>query len=173
MSLHEIYFWTDTIKDWKNLLAPDKYKLIITNTLQQLHQRNLINVFGFVIMPNHLHILWQMLRKNGKEMPHASFNKTTAHLMMKDLKINHPRKARLFKVCEPERQYRVWQRDPLAVWVDSREGLEKTLHYIHVNPLQEHWNLADRPEWYEWSSASFYELGKSQFDFLTDYREVF
>ena len=29
MKLGEVYFWTDTIKDWKQLLKPDKYKHII------------------------------------------------------------------------------------------------------------------------------------------------
>ena len=29
MNLKEVYFWTDTIKDWKSLLSKDKYKEFI------------------------------------------------------------------------------------------------------------------------------------------------
>ena len=80
ISLNEVYFWTDTIKDWKHLLKNEKYKEIIIDELQCLVNLNKIAVYGFVIMPNHLHFLWEMLNKNGKEMPHTSFNKWTASL---------------------------------------------------------------------------------------------
>jgi hypothetical protein len=39
--------------------------------------------------------------------------------------------------------------------------------------LNEKWNLATCPEDYYWSSAAFYEKGKNDFSFLTDYREYF
>lgn len=141
MSLHETYFWTDTIKDWKLLLKPNKYKEIIITTLKQLHERKLITVYGFVIMPNHIHLIWEINNMNEKEMPNASFNKTTAHLMVNDLQIHHPNVLQYFKVDEKERFYRVWQRDPLAILMDSREKLEQKLDYIHLNPLNERWNL--------------------------------
>ena len=79
MSLNEIYFWTDTIKDWRKLLEEDKFKEIIIECWRKLVKRKKIAIYGFVIMPNHLHIVWEMLEKNGKEMPHASFNKFTSH----------------------------------------------------------------------------------------------
>ena len=71
MQLQEVYFWTNTIKDWKKLLKPDKYKHIIIKQLQWLVQQKKIAVYGYVIMPNHLHFIWKMLQMNGKEMPHA------------------------------------------------------------------------------------------------------
>lgn len=86
LTLNEVYFWTDTIKDWKRLLKPDKYKDLIIAQLKDLVNKNLIVVYGFVIMPNHLHFLWEMLAKNGKEMPYASFNKASGHLITSDLK---------------------------------------------------------------------------------------
>ncbi len=90
---------------------------------------------------------------NGKEMPHASFNKATAHLIVKDLKNNHPVVLSHFKVEEKEREYRIWQRDPLAVLIDNKTKFEQKLNYIHNNPLAERWNLVERLENYYWSSA--------------------
>ncbi len=58
MYLHEVYFWTSSIKDWRKLLAPDKYKLLIINNLSALITKDLITVFAFVIMPNHIHLVW-------------------------------------------------------------------------------------------------------------------
>jgi len=86
MFLHEVYFWTDTIKDWKNLLIDDSYKNIIIDCWRELVKRNKIIVYGFVIMPNHIHVLWEMIGMNGKEMPHASFNTYTSHQFLDHLR---------------------------------------------------------------------------------------
>lgn len=173
MILNEVYFWTNTVKDWKNLLEPIKYKQLIINTLMQLVAKELIRVYGFVIMPNHMHLIWEMIAKNGLEMPHASFNKAIGHLITKDMKLNDHSNLQLYKVDEKERQYRVWQRDPMAILLDDRKKLERTLDYIHLNPLQKKWNLVSRPEDYQYSSAKFYESGEDEFNFLTHYMERF
>ena len=138
-----------------------------------LCERELVVIYGFVIMPNHLHLIWEMKKMNGKEMPCASFNKITAHSITNDLKINHPKVLSHFKVDEKERIHRIWQRDPLAILMDSREKLEQKLDYIHLNPLNERWNLVDAPENYYWSSAKFYETGIDDFGFLTHYMDRF
>ncbi|KAA9341049.1 transposase [Adhaeribacter soli] len=173
MVLGEVYFWTNTIKDWRNLLKPDKYKQLIIQALLELKQKNLFAVYGLVIMPNHLHLLWEPLQKNGREMPHASFNKITSHEIIKDLKLQHQEVLPYFKVQEKERQYRIWQRDALAVLMDSKAKFEQKLLYIHLNPLQEKWNLAASPEDYYWSSARFYETGEDTFNLFTHYGERF
>jgi len=172
MVLGEVYFWTDTVKDWKHLLR-DKYKTIIIDTWRELVFRRLIDIYGFVIMPNHLHVIWEMLCKNGKEMPYASFNKQTSHLIIKDLKANHPKVLPYFRVDEPEREFRVWKRDPLAIRMGYQKIVDQKLKYTHYNPLHERWKLVEKPELYHWSSAKFYETGIDDFGFLTHYRERF
>ncbi len=57
MLLNEVYFWTDTIKNWNGLLKDDVYKNIVIDCWRELVKRKKIVVYGFVIMPNHLHIL--------------------------------------------------------------------------------------------------------------------
>jgi putative transposase len=173
MNLNEVYFWTDTVLDWKKLLKQDKYKQRIIEEWQKLIVKRKIAIYAFVLMPNHLHVVWELLEKNGKEMPHASFNKATGHEIIKDLKENHPAVLNHFEVNENERQYRIWQRDPLAILMDNIHKVEQKINYIHNNPLQERWNLADNPENYKWSSARFYELGIDDFGFLTHYKERF
>ena len=173
MLLNEIHFWTDTIKDWKYLLTDNFYKNIILDCWHELVKRKKITIYGFVIMPNHLHVLWEMMAANGKEMPYASFNKFTSHQFLETLRIKDPPSLSGFIENDMERKHRFWQRDPLAVCMRSKETFEQKLDYTHFNPLQEHWNLASRPEDYKWSSARFYETGIDEFGFLTDYRERF
>ncbi len=166
MFLNEIYFWTDTIKDWKDLLKDDLYKTIILDCWRELVKRKKITIYGFVIMPNHLHILWEMMEMNGKEMPYASFNKFTSHQFLETLRIKDTSSLSDYIENDLERKHRFWQRDPLAVCMDSKETSEQKLDYTHSNPLQEHWNLASRPEDYKWSSARFYETGIDEFGLL-------
>ncbi|MFT7034056.1 MAG: putative transposase [Cyclobacteriaceae bacterium] len=155
MELHQVYFWTSTIKDWNKLFETDEYKSILINCLTHLVEKNKITVYSFVIMPNHIHIVWELDEFNGKEMPHASFNKFTAHEIVKDLKNNQPNSLSHFKVDDKERQYRVWQRDPLAILMDSKKKTEQKIDYIHNNPLNQRWNLVNTPESYYWSSAKY------------------
>ena len=41
--------------------------------------------FGFVIMPNHMHLIWRIKELNGKETPQGSLLKFTAHRFKKML----------------------------------------------------------------------------------------
>jgi putative transposase len=173
MLLGEAYFWTDTIKDWRTLLDNDTYKSIIMECWRELVTRNKIIIYGFVIMPNHLHILWEMMNINGKEMPYASFNKFTSHQFLDTLRKKSPEEIVSYKEIDSERKHRFWQRDALAIRMDSKEKAEQKLDYIHLNPLQEKWSLVDKPEDYKWSSAQFYETGIDEFGIITHYRERF
>ena len=107
MEIGEIYFWTNTIKDWNKLLHHDEYKRIIMESLKFLTQKKFVTIYSFVIMPNHMHLVWKINEKNGKELPHASFNKFTAHEILNDLKVKKPNLLTLFKVEEPERKFRI------------------------------------------------------------------
>lgn len=60
MLLGEVYFWTNTIKDWHKLLKSDRYKLLIIEQVQWLVKRKKIAVYGYVLMPNYLHFIWEM-----------------------------------------------------------------------------------------------------------------
>jgi len=173
MLLDEIYFWTDTIKEWNRLLEKDLYKNIIIDCWCNLVSRHKIRIYGFVIMPNHLHMVWEMLEKNGKEMPYASFNKFTSHQFLETLRTKNDAVLSAYKENDLERKHCFWQRDPLAIEIDSNIKVEQKLEYIHLNPLQEQWNLVNKPEAYKWSSAKFYESGTDEFAILTDYRERF
>lgn len=173
MEYDQVYFWTDTVKGWKKLFTQDQYKQIILDSWGELVFREMVKIYAFVIMPNHLHVIWEMKEPNGKEMPHASFNKFTSHVFARDLKEHDPELAAAFRVDEPDRKVRIWQRDPLAIKILNTKMVEQKINYLHLNPLQSHWNLALRPEEYKWSSARFYEKGEDDFGFLTDYRGRF
>ena len=79
IELGEIYFWTATINKWQPLLQRDDYKNVVISSLEYLSSMGKIDVFAFVIMPNHIHLIWRVNEHNGKETAQASFLKFTAH----------------------------------------------------------------------------------------------
>ncbi len=162
-----VAFFTATILEWKHLLRPDKYKLMIVESLKFLVQHDRASVYGFVIMPNHLHLLWRMQEPHLREHVQRDFLKFTAQRLKFDLEKNHPQVLEKFYVGAKDRKYQVWERNPLSVYCYTSVVLMQKLHYIHHNPVQEKWKLATLPEEYAFSSARFYAGQPDSFDFLT------
>ncbi len=171
VELGEIYFWTATINKWQNLLEPDDYKDIIINSLQFLSNQEMIDVFTFVIMPNHVHLIWRINKLNGKEKPSASFLKFTAHLFKKKLRKEGFNKLSKYWVDANNKDFEFWQRDPMAIHLFTTDVAYQKMDYIHDNPISR--GLVKDPCDYRYSSAKFYELGVKEFSFLKDIRNEF
>ena len=172
--MHEqqhIAFFTATILEWKHLLKPDKYKQIIVDSLRYLVEQKRVKVYAFVIMPNHLHLLWKMEEPHKREDVQRDFLKYTAQKMKYDLVKHHPSVLEKFRVDAKDRQYQLWERNPLSIYCYSVAVTEQKLDYIHNNPVQERWQLASLPEEFPFSSARFYFDNKDNFGFLTHYLE--
>jgi putative transposase len=83
-----IQFFTATILNWNKLLLNDKYKQIIIDSLTFLIKDNRIKLFGFVLMPNHIHLLWRIAQDRKREDVQGDFMKFTSQQMLFDLKNN-------------------------------------------------------------------------------------
>ena len=53
-----IEFFTATCLNWQPLLLPDERKEIVMKSLKFLVNDKRIWLYGFVIMPNHIHLMW-------------------------------------------------------------------------------------------------------------------
>lgn len=142
------------------------------NSLQWLCNNKLIQIYGHVIMPNHVHLMWNQLKMNGREFPKNSFEKYTAKLILKNMQSQHTQDMLKYAVSASDRQYNIWQRDPLAIRIFSREMAIQKLDYMHNDPSQTHWMLSTEPEDYRYSSASFYADNNDEFNILTHYMDV-
>lgn len=168
-----VYFFTATINHWYRLLENDEVKQIIIDSLKNLSQRGRIEVYSFVVMPNHVHIIWKINGSKNEELPHVSFLKFTAHSFKKYLVKNDEVSLRKYAVEAKNKEYEFWQRDSLAFLLDRRETAVQKLDYIHANPLAAHWQLCDEPADYQFSSAKYYETSIDEFGFLKHIMQVF
>ncbi|MBS1609273.1 MAG: transposase [Bacteroidetes bacterium] len=160
-------YFTATNLEWQKLLKPDKYKDIIIDSLRFLVQDKRIKIFAFVIMDNHIHLIWQMMPDNDPEAVQRDFLKYTAQRIKKDLQINHSKVLEYFQVEAKDREYQFWERNALSVELRRHEVFVQKLDYIHWNPVKA--GLCNVPEEYKYSSALFYETEIDNWGFLTHY----
>lgn len=71
-------FFTATILEWKLLIRDDAFKDIIIKSLSYLKNEGSIKVYAFVIMPNHIHLIWQIQDGFKAESVKLRFLKFTA-----------------------------------------------------------------------------------------------
>ncbi len=169
-----LIYYTATNLYWKPLMANDSYKDIVSGSLQFLIKKNELILYGFVIMPNHMHLLLQIPEtiQDGRDIQHSLMS-FTAHEFKKKILKENLLTLEDYYVGDADRQYQFWERNPLPVNIFSKEMAEQKLDYIHLNPLQEKWSLARNPEEYYYSSAKFYLTGVDDFGILTHYMEYF
>ncbi|MEO6669844.1 MAG: hypothetical protein ABIN36_10235, partial [Ferruginibacter sp.] len=108
-------------------------KDLIIDYLKILSCEKKITMYGFVLMPNHLHFIWQQHILNGKESPQGSFMKYTAHRFLEILEAEN--KLHLYKVNAANKKHEIWQRDSLGVEIYSRGVAQQKLDYIPVRPV--------------------------------------
>ncbi len=172
MEPDKLYFFTATILEWKPLLKEDIYKDIIMDSLKFLVSKKRILLRAFVIMPNHIHLMWNILTPNHSSDVQRDFLKYTSQQIITLLKRrNDDYWLTQFRVNAVDRRYQVWERRPLAIELYAPDVKFQKLKYIHHNPVQEKWQLCKLPEEYKYSSAGFYYLEKMDWDFITHYLE--
>jgi putative transposase len=146
-------FYTATILEWKPLLKQDKYKKIIVESLQFLVAYKRINLYAFVIMSNHMHLIWQPLLDNTPITIQHSLLTWAAQKIKADLEDNHPLVLPHFKVNAKDRQYQFWERNSLGIDLFNLEIFAQKLNYLHNNPVKA--GLCRLAEEYRYSSAKF------------------
>lgn len=124
-------------------------------------------------MPNHIHLIGKLNTNSGKELPSASFSKLTAHQFQKVLRDTDLSQLEEYAGDAPNKRYEFWQRDPLALHLYTNKMLLQKLNYIHNNPLQEKWQLSEKPEDYNYSSAEFYLDGIDSLGLVEHYQDHF
>ena len=168
---NKIYFFTATIHNWLPLLSQENNQQLIIDYLKKLCDSGMLTVFAFVLMPNHVHIIWRQNKLNGKETPQGSFLKYTAHEFLKKLKISG--ESLKYEVNAANKKHELWQRDSLSIEIYSRSVATQKLQYIHFNPVSAKWKLSNDDLDYPYSSARFYETGIDEFGFLANLYQIF
>lgn len=106
--------------------------------LERIRRAFLLRVYGYVVMPDHVHLLLSEPRRE------------TFAVAIKSLKQGVSRRL----IGEAPR---FWQKRYYDFNVHSQEKFQEKLRYTHRNPVKK--QLCARPEEWEWSSFRHYATG--------------
>ena len=112
-------FYTASIIKGKFLLNSDRHKLILIESLQYLVKENRVIIYGYVIMDNHIHIVWKPTKLYSLQHTQLSFMKFTAQRLKRELQNNNSIYLDDFYVEAKDRKYQFWKRNPVT-WVQMR-----------------------------------------------------
>jgi putative transposase len=120
-------FITITCLEWKHILAEDEVKKIIIDALEFLVINKRIRLYAFVVMDNHLHLIWQMLDDNKSEDVQRDFLKYTAQQILKHFRNTQSPLMNGLYVGALDRKYQVWERNSLSIPVYSENVIMQKL----------------------------------------------
>jgi len=150
------YFVTSTIANWINIFSFKGFPEIIINEFKFRREKKQFELYAYVIMPEHIHMIIYSKDIVGFMRNFKSF---TAKQIINKLKEN--KKYSVLDKLEEEKpdyktrsQYQVWQEGfhPKLIW-DSEEFIQKT-NYIHFNPVKR--GLVESPNEWIYSSYNFF-----------------
>lgn len=170
---HPVQFFTAVCYDWLKLLEDDACKQLIIEALKFRIERGEVKVGAFVIMPNHIHLIWRVQNNYKREDVQRDFLKFTAKAIIEKIKLTSgERELEALYVGLKDRKFQVWKRNSMSIDLTSQKFFKQKLEYIHNNPCQPHWNLVSHPVEYRFSSAKFNELGEDEFKLITHADEL-
>ncbi|HYH15718.1 MAG TPA: transposase [Flavisolibacter sp.] len=169
---YHVQFFTAICKDWLPLLQDDAVKTLIIKALKYRVQKGQLKVCAFVIMTNHLHLIWRITKGEKREAVQRDFLKFTAREILKLLQASNPSLYEKLQVAAADRSPQVWKRNSMNIDLYSEKFFQQKLAYIHANPCQPKWNLVAHPADYYYSSASYYEEDKDPFLLLTHFQDI-
>ena len=159
-------FYTATIQEWKHLLKENKYKDVIIASLKHLVDSKKVKINAFVIMDNHIHLIWQALHGYSLKDIQTSFKKYTVKEFVGLLKEDE--NLTQYEVASPDRNHHFWKRNSLGIELFTVSVFIQKLNYIHQNPVKA--GICMYAEEYKFSSALFYAKNIDSFEFLEHYR---
>ena len=163
---YDLYFTTATILEWKHLLKSDSMKDVLIDSLRYLVAEHKAIVYAFVIMPNHVHLVWHIPGRHTLTDVKGALLSYTAHRFKKILQSTAPVELEQYRVNLIDRTFQFWERNALSVAIYHNEVYYQKVGYVHWNPCTERWRLAAKPEGYKYSSA-FMANGALYWDFVT------
>jgi putative transposase len=115
-SKNHVQFFTAVCYDWLKLLDSDEAKLIVVEALKFRIAQGQVKVGVYVIMPNHIHIIWRIQNDFKLEDVQRDFLKFTAKKIIERIKQRDgQKKLEEIYVGAKDRAFQVWKRDSLSI----------------------------------------------------------
>lgn len=163
------HFLTFTIVGWIDIFSRQNYRDIIINSFKYCQQHKGLLIGAWVIMSNHMHVIWKAKHNNLSDVI-RDFKTFTSKAILKEINQNtESRKEWLLYLFSYFAQ-RTNANDSFKLWTNNNHPEEiynetfllSKLNYIHQNPVRA--GLVAEPQHYLYSSAIDYCGGKGLID---------
>ena len=148
-----LHFITTSCYQRRPLLATPQSRDLFLEVMEQARKRHQFVVVGYVVMPEHFHLLFSEPQRGNPSLVLAALKQTFARRLLQNLRgrIN-PQDSALWTT--PLAEGHVWQRRvyDFVVFTDKKR-IEK-LRYMHRNPVVR--GLVFDPQQWRWSSVRHY-----------------
>jgi len=140
----DIYFVTLTVVGWVDVFTRKEYRDILVENLNYCQEKEGLEIFSYVIMSNHIHLLARRKEADLTELL-GRFKSYTAKKILDQIQ-KHPSESRkewlsyLFRhFAKLNNQYsknHFWQYTNHPTIVYSKEVISQKESYIHDNPVR-------------------------------------
>jgi putative transposase len=151
---HHLHFITCSCYRRLPFLKATRSRDRFLSILEQTRQRYRFVIVGYVVMPEHIHLLLTEPEVGKPSTVMQVLKQRTARALLPENKRKDPRQRNLF--AEESQRRAFWQARfyDFNVWT-TKKRVEK-LRYMHRNPVKR--GLVESPEQWRWSSYRFYLL---------------
>ena len=159
-----VHFVTFTVHQWVDVFTRKIYSQIILDSLKYCRENKGLEIFAWVIMSNHSHLILRAKNENLSDII-RDFRKYTAKKIFKAIQENpqESRKKWLEMTLSFENQIWFWESGYHGEEIYSPSFFETKVNYIHLNPVRA--GLVEKPEDYLLSSAGdFWGIRKGPLD---------
>ena len=155
------YFLTLTVVNWIDAFSRRRYRDIVVDSLKYCQKNKGLEVFAFVIMTNHIHLIVRCLNGNLSAVI-RDFKSYTAKLILESIaEETESRREWMLKMFEfsasrnkRNEKYQFWRHENHAEELECNEIIDQKINYIHENPVKA--GFVANAEDYIYSSAGAY-----------------
>ncbi len=137
------YFITCTLVGWLNLFCHNRYCDIIIESLEYCRNHKQLEIYAYVIMPSHLHLILRHYDENLNGILRDFKGHTAKEIYKQILMENRQiRKNMLLNFIKNtaksklNQRYQIWQKTNYPIELDYDRIFDQKLNYIHKNPLK-------------------------------------
>jgi|SRR5580698_452 putative transposase len=150
----DLHFVTFSCYRRKPLLGTARARDCFVKTLDEVRRRHAFRLVGYVVMPEHVHLLMsEPAKKNPSKILQVLKQKVARVLLKRRRSAIRTQLPLPFDRSETEKAP-FWQRRFYDFNVWSEKKLKEKLEYMHANPVQR--KLVQHPKDWAWSSWSHY-----------------
>jgi len=158
-----VYFITFSTVQWIDISTRDRYREIVTDSLNYCIENKGLVVYAWILMTNHVHLVCRSENDNNLSDVLRDLKKYTAVQIIRELTGNFQESRKSWiqwllrssgLESSSNRKYQLWQHDNHPIELTTNKQIDQKVEYIHQNPVRA--GFVTLAEAWQYSSARDY-----------------